>query len=64
MLWQLLYPPGGARMERQLDALKLNAIEVRSTAAPQHERCPFCHACLLLLLLSTVGDGSHLDWRL
>ncbi|KAK9819519.1 hypothetical protein WJX74_003788 [Apatococcus lobatus] len=27
MLWQLLYPPGGARTERQLDALKLNAIE-------------------------------------
>ena len=28
MLWQLLYPPGGARTERQLDAVKLNAIEV------------------------------------
>ncbi len=30
MLWQLLYPPGGARTERQLDALKLNGMEVRA----------------------------------
>ncbi|KAK9855123.1 hypothetical protein WJX84_003818, partial [Apatococcus fuscideae] len=32
MLWQLLYPPGGARTERQLDAVKLNAIEAAMKA--------------------------------